>query len=107
MKSNLDEIDKKIIKFLLTAGVYSDLAIIKNLGITYEKLKKSYSKLLKSGYLETYEDYKKREIENCSSHSDCRSCTKVNDSCGSWCSRHSEHSDVKVITWKAINEFQE
>lgn len=107
MNKNINEIDKKVIKFLLSAGVYSDLAITKNLGITYEELEKSYENLLKEGYLETYEEYQKREKEECSSHSNCNTCSKSNGSCGSYCSKSQDYSDVKVITWKAIDEFQE
>ena len=38
----MNEIDKKVIKFLLSAAVYSDNAIMKNLGISEEELKSSY-----------------------------------------------------------------
>lgn len=107
MNKNINEIDKKVIKFLLSAGVYSDLAITKNLGITYEELEKSYENLLKEGYLKTYEEYQKREKEECSSHSNCNTCSKSNSSCGSCCSKSQDYSNVKVITWKAIDEFQE
>lgn len=107
MKSNLSEIDKKVIKFLLTAGVYSDLALVKNLGISYEELEKSYANLLENGYLESYDEYKKREMEECSSHSGCGGCSKSHGSCGSCCSKQEDYSDIKVITWKAIEEFQE
>lgn len=107
MNKNINEIDKKVIKFLLSAGVYSDLAITKNLGITYEELEKSYKNLLKEGYLETYEEYQKREREECPSHSNCNTCSKSNGSCGSCCSKSQDYSNVKVITWKAIDEFQE
>lgn len=107
MNKNINEIDKKVIKFLLSAGVYSDLAITKNLGITYEELEKSYDNLLKEGYLETYEEYQKREKEECSSHSNCNTCSKSNGSCESCCSKSQNYSNVKVITWKAIDEFQE
>ena len=86
MNKNINEIDKKVIKFLLSAGVYSDL---------------------KEGYLETYEEYQKREKEECSSHSNCNTCSKSNSSCGSCCSKSQDYSNVKVITWKAIDEFQE
>ena len=107
MNKNINEIDKKVIKFLLSAGVYSDLAITKNLGITFEELETAYENLLKEGYLETYEEYQKREKEECSSHSNCNTCSKSNSSCGSCCSKSQDYSNVKVITWKAIDEFQE
>lgn len=108
MRKNLTDIDIKVIKFLLSAGVYSDLAITKNLGITYEELDSSYKRLLQEGYLETYEEYQKREKEECSSHTGCGGCSKTSGACGSCCSSKSQdYSDVKVITWKAIEEFQD
>ncbi|WP_294703569.1 hypothetical protein [uncultured Fusobacterium sp.] len=108
MNKNLKDIDIKVIKFLLSAGVYSDLAIVKNLGITYEELDEAYLRLLKEGYLETYEEYQKRELEECSNHSNCESCSTSTGVCGGCCSKKSkDYSDVKVITWKAIEEFQE
>ena len=108
MSKKLNDIDIKVIEFLLSAGVYSDLAIVKNLGITYEELENSYTNLLQNGYLETYEQYQKREMKKCSSHSGCGGCSKSNGACGSCCSSKSQdYSDVKVITWKAIEEFQE
>ena len=106
MNRNLSDIDVKVIKFLLSAGVYSDLAIVKNLGITFEELEVAYSNLLKEGYLETYEEYQKREKEECPSNSHCSSC--ASEKCGNSCSNSLDnYSDVKVITWKAINEFQD
>lgn len=108
MNKKINDIDVKVIKFLLSAGIYSDLAIVKNLGITYEELEQSYVRLTEEGYLESYEDYKKRELEECSSHSGCGECSKFSGACGSCCSNEKQdYSDVKVITWKAIDEFQE
>lgn len=108
MSKELKDIDIKVIKFLLSAGVYSDLAIVKNLGITYEELEESYTRLLKKGYLESYEEYKKREQEDCHSGSNCGECSKNDGTCGACCSNNKqEYSDVKVITWKAIDRFQE
>ncbi len=108
MSRNLTDTDIKVIKFLLSAGVYSDLAIVKNLGITYEELENSYKNLLQEGYLETYEEYQKREKEECSSHENCGDCSKKSGACGNCCSKKSQdYSDVRVITWKAIDEFQD
>lgn len=110
MNKNLTEIDIKVIKFLLSAGVYSDLAIIKNLGITYEELDNSYVNLEKYGYLQSYNDYQKEnqlnEGCNCSSKG-CGGCSSnSNSSCGGCCGKKDEDlSNVRVITWKAIYEF--
>lgn len=108
MSKNLNDIDIKVIKFLLSAGVYSELAIVKNLGISYEELSQSFERLTKEGYLETYEEFQKRENEECSTSSGCGGCSKDKKGCGSCCSNApKDYSDVKVITWKAIDEFQE
>lgn len=98
----MNEIDKKVIKFLLSAAVYSDNAIMKNLGISEEELKSSYITLEKEGYLESYSDYQSRQINSCGSGScEGRKCS----SCGSYCSNDMDYSNVKVITEKAILEF--
>lgn len=106
MKKNLKDIDVKVIKFLLSAGVYSDRAIVKNLGLTYEELEESYARLMAEGYLESYEEYQRREQEECGSG--CGGCSK---SCGSGCggcsTKEQDYSDVRVITWKAVEEFQD
>lgn len=98
----MNEIDKKVIKFLLSAAVYSDNAIMKNLGISEEELKSSYIILEKEGYLESYSDYQARQTNSCGSGScEGRKCS----SCGSYCSNDMDYSNVKVITEKAILEF--
>lgn len=109
MKKNLNEIDIKVINFLLTAGVYSELAIVKNLGITYEELENSYKNLEKNGYLQSYEEYQRENgSEGCNcSHGGCGGCSSAtNSGCGGGCCKKNEDtSNVRVITWKAINEF--
>jgi hypothetical protein len=98
----MNEIDKKVIKFLLSAAVYSDNAIMKNLGISEEELKNSYITLEREGYLESYSDYQARQSNSCGSGScEGRNCS----SCGSCCSNDMDYSNVKVITEKAIFEF--
>lgn len=98
----MNEIDKKVIKFLLSAAVYSDNAIMKNLGISEEELKSSYIILEKEGHLESYSDYQARQTNSCGSGScEGRKCS----SCGSYCSNDMDYSNVKVITEKAILEF--
>ena len=107
MNKNLLEIDKKVIRFLLSAGVYSELAVVKNLGITYDELESSYKRLEENGYLEKYSEYAKREGEkSCNCTSNCSGCSSTNkgncNSCG-----NTDYSNVRVITWKAIKEFSE
>lgn len=95
----MNEIDKKVIKFLLSAVVYSDNAIMKNIGISEEELKNSYITLEREGYLESYSDYQARQTNSCG----CGSCEGRN--CSSCSSSDMDYSNVKVITEKAILEF--
>lgn len=104
MCKKLNDIDIKIIKFILTGSAYSEEAIIKNIGITKEELQKSYETLTKKGYLETYDDYQKREQEGCASN--CSTCSKKSGACAK-CGHEIDYTNIKVITWKAIDEFDE
>lgn len=99
----MTEIDKKVIKFLISGKAYSDSAIMKNIGITKEELDSSFENLLKNGYIETYEDYLKRTnsdgkpacMSGCSG--DCSACgIKIDEE---------DYKNIKVITTKAIVEF--
>ncbi|AVQ26704.1 hypothetical protein C4N20_00920 [Fusobacterium ulcerans] len=101
----MTDIEIKLIKFLLTSSVYSDNAVMKNLGINEEELAKAYESLEKNGYLESYSEYEARNPKtgcssNCCSGEDCSSCNK--------CSMDNtfDTSKVKVITVKAILEFE-
>lgn len=100
-KNFLNEIDKKVIKFLLSAGVYSDNAILKNLGITKDELKNSYISLENNGYLEPYSVYQARQSNKCGAGKcENKSC----NSCSSCCDQ-TDYSNIKVVTEKAILEF--
>ena len=117
----MTELEIKIIKFLLSSAVYSENAIIKNLGIDKDTLNKSFKILEENGYLESYEDFIKRENlneeGNCcktkkdSSCSSCSSCSSHSCSSGSSCCDHNIFSDledftkIKVITMKAVDNF--
>lgn len=100
----MNEIDAKILKFLISGKAYSDTAILKNIGITKEELDSSFARLLDLGYIETYEDYLKR------THSDGKPAC-MSKSCGSDCSAcgmkvsPEDYKNIKVITAKAIREF--
>ena len=119
----MTELEIKIIKFLLSSAVYSENAIMKNLGIDSDVLNKSFKILEENGYLESYEDFMKRESLN--EEGDCCK-TKKNNSCSSCssssCSSHScssglsccdnnifsdmtDFSKIKVITMKAVDKF--
>lgn len=115
----MTELEIKIIKFLLSAAVYSETAIMKNLGIDEKTLKNSFIILEKNGYLEPYSNFIKRESLN-EKKSCCK--TKTNKSCSSCkassqCSLSSnccsnnifsdmkDFSKIKVLTNKAVDEF--
>ena len=57
----MTELEIKIIKFLLSSAVYSENAIMKNLGIDKNVLDKSLKILEDNGYLESYEEFIKRD----------------------------------------------
>ena len=53
----MTELEIKIIKFLLSSAVYSENAIMKNLGIDKKILNKSLKFLKKMGYFKSYKIY--------------------------------------------------
>ena len=117
----MTELEIKIIKFLLSSAVYSENAIMKNLGIDKNVLDKSLKILEDNGYLESYEEFIKREklneegdccktkkgkaCSNCSSSS-CNSCSS-DSSCydNNIFSDITDFSKIKVITMKAVDKF--
>ena len=117
----MTELEIKIIKFLLSSAVYSENAIMKNLGIDKNILDKSLKILEDNGYLESYEEFIKREklneesdccktkkgkaCSNCSSSS-CNSCPSGSSCCdNNIFSDITDFSKIKVITMKAVDNF--
>ena len=117
----MTELEIKIIKFLLSSAVYSENAIMKNLGIDKKTLNKSFKILEENGYLESYEEFIKREklneesdccktkkgkaCSNCSSSS-CNSCPSGSSCCdNNIFSDITDFSKIKVITMKAVDKF--
>ena len=117
----MTELEIKIIKFLLSSAVYSENAIMKNLGIDKNILDKSLKILEDNGYLESYEEFIKREklneesdccktkkdkaCSNCSSSS-CNSCSSDSSCCdNNIFSDIKDFSKIKVITMKAVDKF--
>ena len=117
----MTELEIKIIKFLLSSAVYSENAIMKNLGIDKNILDKSLKILEDNGYLESYEEFIKREklneesdccktkkgkaCSNCSSSS-CNSCPSGSSCCdNNIFSDIKDFSKIKVITMKAVDKF--
>ncbi|RXZ71368.1 Lrp/AsnC family transcriptional regulator [Fusobacterium necrophorum] len=107
----MSELEKKILRFLLSAAAYSENAICKNLGISLEELRNSFNILEKNGYLEAYETFLAREQLNennsCPSHGGCSSCHSCShsSSCGCGAQAKEDYSDIRVITEKAVEEF--
>ena len=117
----MTELEIKIIKFLLSSAVYSENAIMKNLGIDKNVLDKSLKILEDNGYLESYEEFIKREKLN--EESDCcktkkgKACSNCSSSSYNSCSSDSsccdnnifsditDFSKIKVITMKAVDKF--
>ena len=117
----MTKLEIKIIKFLLSSAVYSENAIMKNLGIDKNILDKSLKILEDNGYLESYEEFIKREklneesdccktkkdkaCSNCSSSS-CNSCSSSSSCCdNNIFSDITDFSKIKVITMKAVDKF--
>lgn len=117
----MTELEIKIIKFLLSSAVYSENAIMKNLGIDKNVLDKSLKILEDNGYLESYEEFIKREklneesdcckikkgkaCSNCFSSS-CNSCSPGSSCCdNNIFSDITDFSKIKVITMKAVDKF--
>ena len=117
----MTELEIKIIKFLLSSAVYSENAIMKNLGIDKNILDKSLKILEDNGYLESYEEFIKREklneesdccktkkdkaCSNCSLSS-CNSCSSDSSCCdNNIFSDITDFSKIKVITMKAVDKF--
>ena len=117
----MTELEIKIIKFLLYSAVYSENAIMKDLGIDKNVLDKSLKILEDNGYLESYEKFIKREklneesdccktkkdkaCSNCSSSS-CNSCSPGSSCCDNNIFNDiTDFSKIKVITMKAVDKF--
>ena len=128
----MTELEIKILKFLLSSAVYSENAVMKNFGIDEKELKNSFRILEENGYLESYDEFMKRERLNeegdcckskkesgksagCSSCSSAHSCSSASHShsCGSGgscCdgnifSDMTDYSKIKVLTMKAVEDF--
>lgn len=108
----MTKLERKVLDFLMSGMVYSDNAIMKNLGIDSLQLEEVYNSLTSQGYLESYEeflkrnpDYEKGEEEKCCSSSSCSSCSNKSGGCSSSCASKDEdidYSKIKVLTEKAF-----
>ncbi len=110
------DIDVKVIKFLVSGKAYSDMGVMKNLGIDYEELQKSYEILTAEGYLESYENYLartqnsfKEKESGCSSSCGKNCCGDEGEHSCSSCSNsipEEDYKNIKVVTEKAVMEFE-
>lgn len=114
----MNNIEKDVLEFLKSGMAYSDGAIMKNLGIDSVELEEIYDSLTKQGYLESYEDFLKRNPDyekgeeekscgGCSSGGGCSSkggCSSGGCSSGGCSSKDEDidYSKIKVLTEKAF-----
>lgn len=107
----MTKIEKSVIDFLKSGMVYSDGAIMKNLGINDIELENIYASLMKKGYLETYEDflrnnpdYNENKKSSCSACSSSKSCSSKGGCSSGSCGSDSDidYSKVKVLTEKSF-----
>lgn len=114
----MNNIEKNVLEFLKSGMVYSDGAIMKNLGIDSNELEKIYTSLMDQGYLESYEDFLKRNPDyekgeeehscnncssnGCSSKTGCSSGGCSSGGCSSKDDKDIDYSKIKVLTEKAF-----
>lgn len=108
----MNDIEKNVLEFLKSGMVYSDGAIMKNLGIDSSKLEEVYTSLIKQGYLESYADFLKRnpdyekdEKENSCSNCSSGGCSSKGACSSGGCSSKDDdidYSKIKVLTEKAF-----
>lgn len=102
----MNQIDKKVLQFLMSGRIYSDSAIMKNIGISKSELEQCYLNLTKDGYLETYSDFLKKnpEYNNTSKNNSCSTC-KCGDNSNCCSKKHQsetfDYDKIKVLTEKA------
>jgi uncharacterized membrane protein YgcG len=112
----MDEMERKIMKFLVDGKAYSDTAIMKNFGIDYEQLQQIYKNLETEGYLETYAIYQTREENVTSGGNGCGGCSSggcggcsgggcSGGGCSSGEDPLGDFTEVWVLTDKAIRDF--
>ena len=109
----MTKIERSVLDFLIGGMVYSDGAIMKNLGIDSNELNNIYTSLNDQGYLESYEDFLKHNPEYSEKNGGCCS-SKENTSCSGSCRGCSskggcpskeddiDYSKIKVLTEKAF-----
>lgn len=102
----MNNIEKNVLEFLKSGMVYSDGAIMKNLGIDSIELEEIYISLTNQGYLESYDDFLKRnpDYEKGEDESSCGSCSSGGCSSGGCSSKDEDidYSKIKVLTEKAF-----
>jgi len=102
----MNNTEKNVLEFLKSGMVYSDGAIMKNLGIDSIELEEIFISLTNQGYLESYDDFLKRnpDYEKGKEENSCGGCSSGGCSSGG-CSSNDEdinYSKIKVLTEKAF-----
>ena len=97
----MNNTEKNVLEFLKSGMVYSDGAIMKNLGIDSIELEEIFISLTNQGYLESYDDFLKRnpDYEKGKEENSCGGCSSGG------CSSNDEdinYSKIKVLTEKAF-----
>ena len=102
----MNNIEKNVLEFLKSGMVYSDGAIMKNLGIDSIELEEIYISLTNQGYLESYDDFLKRnpDYEKGEEENSCGGCSSGGGSSGGCSSKDEDidYSKIKVLTEKAF-----
>ena len=102
----MNNIEKNVLEFLKSGMVYSDGAIMKNLGIDSIELEEIYISLTTQGYLESYDDFLKRnpDYEKGEEENSCGGCSSGGCSSGGCSSKDEDidYSKIKVLTEKAF-----
>ncbi|MGL5088236.1 MAG: hypothetical protein ACRC6Z_02060 [Cetobacterium sp.] len=103
----MNNIEIKVLDFLKSGMVYSDGAIMKNLGINEFELENIYTSLTSQGYLESYEDFLKKnpDYEKSEEEKSCGGgCSSGGCSSGGCSSKDEDidYSKIKVLTEKAF-----
>lgn len=85
-----------LLKLLLSGEVFTEDDIMENMKINNNELEELFQKLEDSGYLEVDNGYFEKTCDNCSKEGNCTTPTYTpND----------KVRKIRVITWKAIEEF--
>jgi hypothetical protein len=87
-----------LLKLLLSGEVFTEDDIMENMNINNNELENLFQKLEDLNYLEVDNSYFEKTCDNCSKESSCISPTYI---------PNERVRKIRVLTWKAIEEFGE